>query len=290
MADDSKKPKEQEEENPLDENLEDELLDAALGLDQLDVTDSEVMGQTGTTKVNKKKKVVEKMIGIDHVEDEASASSAIGSVNMEEKSGEIKKADSPPPKAPSKTGKLDILSDHDQFGLGDESLLEGPEVERDHDYDWFVKEMKSDITKATSGGPGEAPAKADTKAENLDVTDTSAQIERVSVPGKKSSGSGKAAGKKSGGVDKFIEDFKKEVESFGKEESKQAIDSKSKVSAAKSADPLENMSAEQFEAFKRQFVADLAAKVAEKIVSKIDSQKLRTLLKNEMSSKSRNPK
>ena len=208
MADDSKKP-EEEADNPLSESLEDELLDEALGLDEIDVTDSEVMNQTETTKIKKKKKVVEKMIGIDHVEDETDISGEIGSVNLDAKSGKIKKSGKP---APSKTGKLDIVSGHDQFGLGDESLLENVNENADHDYDWFVNEMKNDVINPKSG----QKQKAAPQSESLKVTKPADQIERVSVPSKKSSDSKKVAGgKKPGGVEKFIEDFKKEVESFG---------------------------------------------------------------------------
>jgi len=80
MAKDSKKP-EEEADNSENESLEEDLLDQALGLDEIDVTGSEVMDQFGTTKMRKKKKVVEKMIGIDHVEDDTNISGQIGSVN-----------------------------------------------------------------------------------------------------------------------------------------------------------------------------------------------------------------
>ena len=59
------------------------------------------------------------MIGIDHVEDDHSNSSQIGSVRLDADSSEIKKTGKP---TQSKTGKLEILSDHDQFGLGEEGL------------------------------------------------------------------------------------------------------------------------------------------------------------------------
>ena len=288
MANDSKKPKD-DADNPLGESLEDELLDEALGLDEIDVTDSEVMNQGDTTKVRKKKKVVEKMIGIDHVEDETDISGQIGSVNLDAKSGKIKKSGKP---APSKTGKLDIVSGHDQFGLGDESLLENVNENADHDYDWFVNEMKNDVIDPKST----KKQKAASQSDSLKVTKTSDQLERVSVPSKKSSDSGKTtAGKKPGGVEKFIEEFKKEVESFGNESSRNVIDTKSKPAATAkpavvSSDPVENITIDQVEVFTRQFVSELADRVAERIANKIDAQKLMSLLKNEIVSKARNSK
>lgn len=288
MAKDSKKP-EEEADNSQNESLEEELLDQALGLDEIDVTDSEVMDEFGTTKMRKKKKVVEKMIGIDHVEDDTNISSQIGSVNLGAKSGKIKKSGKP---APSKTGKLDIVSGHDQFGLGDESLLDNVNENADHDYDWFVNEMKTDVINPK----GAKKHKAVPQSENLKVTKPADQIERISVPSKKSSDSKKVAGgKKTGGVEKFIEEFKKEVESFGSESSRNVIDTKSKPAATAkpanvSSDPLENITIDQVEVFTRQFVSDLADRVAERIASKIDAQKLMSLLKNEIISKSRNSK
>ena len=289
MTNDSKK-HDEESDNPLSESLEDELLDEALGLDEIDVTDSEVMNQSETTRVRKKKKVVEKMIGIDHVEDETEISGQIGSVNLDAKSGKIKKSGKP---ASSKTGKLDIVSGHDQFGLGDESLLENVNENADHDYDWFVNEMKTDVINPKAA----QKPKAATQSESLKVTKPADQIERVSVPSKKSSESKKVAGgKKKGGVEKFIEEFKKEVESFGKESSKNVIDAKKSTKAAiakpaiVSSDPIESITIDQVEVFTRQFVSDLADRVAQRIANKIDAQKLMSLLKNEIVSKTRNSK
>ncbi|MCH7689423.1 MAG: hypothetical protein IIA17_00070 [candidate division Zixibacteria bacterium] len=288
MAKDSKKP-EEEADNSQNESLEEDLLDQALGLDEIDVTDSEVMDQFGTTKMRKKKKVVEKMIGIDHVEDDTNISGQIGSVNLAAKSGKIKKSGK---QASSKTGKLDIVSGHDQFGLGDESLLENVNEHADHDYDWFVNEMKNDVINPKSA----QKQKAASQSDSLKVTNPADQIERVSVPSKKSSDSKKVAGgKKTGGVEKFIEEFKKEVESFGNESSKNVIDAKSKPAATAkpaiiSSDPLENITIDQVEVFTRQFVSELADRVAERIANKVDAQKLMSLLKNEIVSKARNSK
>lgn len=288
MANASKKPDE-EADNSQNESLEEDLLDQALGLDEIDVTDSEVMDEFGTAKMRKKKKVVEKMIGIDHAEDDTNISGQIGSVNLGAKSGKIKKSGK---QASSKTGKLDIVSGHDQFGLGDESLLDNVDENADHDYDWFVNEMKTDVINPK----GAKKQKAVPQSENLKVTEPADQIERISVPSKKSSDSKKVAGgKKSGGVEKFIEEFKKEVESFGNESSRKVIDTKSKPAATAkpanvSSDPLENITIDQVEVFTRQFVSDLAERVAERIADKIDAQKLMSLLKNEIISKSRNSK
>ena len=288
MANDSKKPKE-DADQPLSESPEDELLDEALGLDEIDVTDSEVMNQGETTKVKKKKKVVEKMIGIDHVEEETDISGQIGSVNLDAKSGKINKSGKP---SQSKTGKLDIVSGHDQFGLGDESLLENANENADHDYDWFVNEMKNDVINPKSAQKKKTAA----QPESLKVTKPADQLERVTVSSKKSSDSGKtASGKKPGGVEKFIEEFKKEVESFGNESSRNVIDAKSKPAATAkpaivSSDPVENITIDQVEVFTRQFVSDLADRVAARIANKIDAQKLMSLLKNEIVSKARNSK
>ncbi|MDH3891845.1 MAG: hypothetical protein OEV49_12240, partial [candidate division Zixibacteria bacterium] len=79
--------------NPLEgAGLEEAAIDAALGLDQLEVTDSEVMDKTTLGKT-KKPKVTDKMIGFDHsdsTDTNMSDSSRVESILIQEESGDIK--------------------------------------------------------------------------------------------------------------------------------------------------------------------------------------------------------
>ncbi len=270
--------------NLLEEtDLEDDLLDAALGLDKIDVTDSEVLSNTAISK-KKDSKGVEKMIGmeLDHPEDEDSQGNKVESHRIGDEDTDTDQAKRTP-KDPSKTGKLEILSDHEQFGLGNEDILERAGEFGNHDYEWFIKEMKKDNTPGhgkTKSGEGETkPPRA------------SAQAAPAAPAAKKKSDSGKV--KSDGGVERFIEDFKKEVEKFT--DSAPAAPAKApKPPAAKAPAPTAtavsggpaNVTIDQVEVFTRQFVTALAEKVAEKIATKIDAQNLLSLIKNEIVSKS----
>jgi DNA-binding response OmpR family regulator len=257
-----------------DSLLEEDLLDAALGLDKIDVTDSEVMDPSSVVK-KKGAKGIEKMIGMEHDQDldEDSQKNKVESMRLDDEDIDV---DSPKQKSKesSKTGKLEILSDHEQFGLGNESVLERAGEYGGHDYEWFIKEMKKDAAPKSSQAK---TAKAATSP----------------APAKKKADSGKV--KSEGGVDKFIEDFKKEVEKFTEvaapAPAKMTRTSVHKAQPAPAAQParkaagLDQISIDQVEVFTRQFVTALAEKVAEKIATKIDPQKLLSLIKNEIISK-----
>ncbi len=272
--------------NPLNENsLEDDLLDAALGLDNIDVTDSEVLDNSSIVK-KKGTKAIEKMIGmeLDH-EEEDSQGNKVESSRLDDEDMEVNQGKGAPKKH-SKTGKLEILSDHEQFGLGHDALLENEGEFGSHDYEWFIKEMKKDNTPGQpkpAGGVSKSPK-------------ASAPVETAPPQHKKKSDSGKIKGEKDGGgVERFIEDFKKEVEKFTDPQPsapaktiKAAPAPKVKaVAAPKSNEAIENVSVDQVEVFTRQFVSALAEKVAEKIATKIDAQKLLSLIKNEIVSKNK---
>jgi len=137
--------------NPLGEgSLDDELLDAALGIDTKDniqVTDSEVLGQTTQIRIGHKKpkKASDKLIGFDHYEDENDDENHthIESLMIEEENSEIKKKPAKPiPPPNSGTSKLEIMND--QYGLVDPDAFKDENVDKDHDYDWFINSMRED--------------------------------------------------------------------------------------------------------------------------------------------------
>ena len=275
--------------NPMDESLlEDDSLDAALGLDQLDVTDSEVLGNSLPSK--KKGAVgIEKMIGMEQDNDrdaeDDSQGNKIESTRFEEDESEVRSHDKKSSKNLPKSENLEILSEGDQFGLGNDALFERDSEAGHHDYEWFIKEMKKDNT------PGAKPIQQKPASNETKPSKTSTHSETPAPPNKKSD-SGKLKGE-SGGVDKFIEDFKKEVEKFTDSPHSAPAKPAKPASAPKTQTPanpkpnggLENVTIDQVEVFTRQFVHILAEKVAEKIATKIDPQKLLSLIKNEIVSK-----
>ncbi|MGH8014640.1 MAG: hypothetical protein ACREBV_00430 [Candidatus Zixiibacteriota bacterium] len=272
--------------NPLDEGgLEDDILDAALGMDEIDVTDSEIL-DSATAAKKKTAKNVEKMIGMeqDHELEEDSQKNKVESLRIEESDPDMQNL-SGKEKDSTKTGRLEILGEHEQFAIGNESLLETSGEYTNHDYEWFINEMKRDVT----GGPGK-PGQSKPSPSSPKSVKTSSQPAAPTAPAKKTS-SGKA--KNEGGVEKFIEDFKKEVEKIAEEPSetpvkltRKTVHKAEPVASAKASAGPDSVTIDQVEVFTRQFVNALAEKVAEKIATKIDAQKLLSLIKNEIVSKS----
>lgn len=268
--------------NPLDEGqLEDDLLEAALGMDQIDVTNSATIENSSKMKKTDSKSI-EKMIGMEHDHDldinDDSGGSKIESTKLEDEDLENGKNS----KDHSKSSKLEILSDHDQFGLGGEAQFERSGEHASHDYEWFVNEMKKD----NSAGAKTIPPKP---AGEEAISPKASAPDAPAVPLQKKTDSGKLKSENVG-VDRFIEDFRKEVEKFGDAPKPVAVNT-AKAAASPKSQPqrapkpnsgLDNMTAEQVEVFKQQFVNALAEKVAEKIATKIDAQKLLSLIKNEI--------
>lgn len=267
-----------------EESLEEDLLDAALGLDNIDVTDSEVMDNASIAK-KKGSKGAEKMIGMEHDHDEEELpGSKVESHQLEDDESETGQGKRTR-KELGKTGNLEILGEHEQFGLGNESVLEPSSEYGQHDYEWFIKEMKKENVPGRAKTQPTNPAEGETKAPKK-----SGGVDAAYSPPKKKTDLGKF--KSEAGVEKFIEDFKKEVKKFtgttpltGTKASKAALKVQSSGAPGASGG-IGNITIDQVEVFSRQFVSALAEKVAEKIATKIDSQKLLSLIKNEIVSKS----
>ena len=279
--------------NPLGEgSLDDELLDAALGIDTKDniqVTNSEVMGQTTQIKVNKKKpeKPSDKLIGFDHYEDENDDedNTRIESLIIDEDNSEIKRKPAKPTKPTSSgTSKLEIMND--QYGLVDPGAFEGENVDRDHDYDWFINSMREENDNT---GKKASPSAKD--SGKMSFTDPSAIVDPITPPPaspKPASAETISGSKASVGVEKFIDEFKKEVERIHSDEPETMVVDESLAVSGQTPEnmvweeKLEKVSPEQVNLFTRQLTLALAERIAEKIAAKIDPIKLTQLIKNEI--------
>lgn len=267
--------------NPLEGGgLEDAAIDAALGLDHLEVTDSEVMDRTGFGG-KKKSKVTDKMIGYDHsdsTDTDMSDSSRVESIIIRDESGDIKPTTDRPHRPPplNASGKLDILGASDQYGIANPEDLAGPAADAGHDYDWFINEMQ----READGSPRSTVAEAASGSSELSVRDPASFVDPITPPPGSPPGSD--------GVDKFIDEFKKEVDKIHDSEPESIVVEADPVTTDGPSDKhgwedsLERITPEQISLFKREFVTILAEKIAQKIVDKIDSQKLLSMLKNEI--------
>ena len=274
--------------NPLAASeVADEFLDAALGLDRIDVTDSEIMNQTVSGRI-KKVDSVEKMIGYDHQQentDITSDSRKVESLMIREDDTDMdnahKKAEQNQKKY-NETGSLEILDD--QFGMEQPAHLTPQKNHSDHDYNWFLDELANE----------NSPAKQKQKEQNvsdsqsLKFESTSSFVDPITpaISQKET--------RETSSVDKFIDEFKKEVEKFGSDEPESITlnePKQQKLSESGSVlqwtDSIEKITPQQVELFKKEFVRELADKIAIKIVSKIDSDKLLQLLKQEIINKAK---
>jgi len=277
-------PREPGKANPLKaSSVDDEFLDAALGLDRLDVTDSEVMDQTTGVKVPKAGAQSVQSVGLGgqpHPDDH-SQSAKIESLMIHEDVSQImhKSAVGKPTAPVEGTGKLEILAD--QYGLADPSALTEQSEARAHDYDWFVNAMRSDEPPA-----GAAPATRDPRSESgkLVFSEPSSAVDPV-TPGP-APRSQQPAG--TSGVEKFIDEFKREIEQLRADESDEFPTVSSSKSHAKPGgdsswdETLERLTPEQAAVFTREFAAELGRRVAEMVVAKIDADKLLRMIKHEI--------
>ncbi len=272
--------------NPLAvSDVEDEFLDAALGLDSIDVTDSEVLDETITGKV-KKKQNSDEMIGYGYqkdITDIPADSGKVESLMISEDVTDIKHTKPKAPKQVTETGKLDILDD--QFGIASHNLEREPDENADHDYNWFLNELATDNSDKPQDASHQKGALKE--SQKLSFEETSSFVDPVTpaLVQKKES--------KSTSVDKFIDEFKKEVEKFGSDEPESIVikEAEQKLTESGSVmqwtDSVDKITPQQVELFKKEFVSELAEKIATKISDKIDAQKLLQLLKQEIINKAK---
>ncbi len=273
--------------NPLSgADLEDEFLDAALGLDQIDVTDSEVMDKTQITAKHKKsRQQPEKMVGYDHYDRDANGSDSgkVESLLIRDENAEIGHSPAAGHKDKmASSGKLEILND--QYGLIDKDAANLEAEDRAHDYEWFIDEVRKENQTPSGKKPKGAPAE---QAGELLFSENSSMVDPITPPpkpGKKSDG----AASKGQGVNEFIDEFKKEIEKIRSDEPESVtITDDIKAGGGKGKplnwqDTIEKMTPEQIQLFTRRFISELAEKVAQSIAAKIDSEKLLDLLKREI--------
>lgn len=280
--------------NPLAQApVDDDFLDAALGLDRIDVTDSEVLDRTN---VNMKPNLPEKMVGFEHEEkDTLSESAKVESLMIREEKGEIEKKAPVPPKkvgaAPSGTSKLEIMKD--QYGLTDPDAFKVHREDHVHDYDWFVRSMQDEVKVPPPAPNVSTQASTPQQSQGLKISSTAALVNPITPgPGMISSdpnaGSLPPGKNRSAGVEKFIDEFKKEIERLRSNEPESIFLEEGKAGPKTDGqdlrweETLEKVTPQQMELFTRQLAQEIADKIAEKIVAKIDSEKLLQLIKAEI--------
>ncbi len=282
---------------------DDSFLDAALGLDRIDVTSSEDMDRTGALKLPKSKNASGKVTAYEGTGDgdTMSDSHKVESLIIHDESTDIRPQDTRPPQKTETpgTGKIEIMPD--QYGISDPEAFHQRPERQTHDYDWFVNAMRDEVasveSKAATATPtgGTKSLSPVTDSQKLHVTETASIIDPITsaVTSRASTPPG-AGGKRSQteGVEKFIDEFKREIELLrAREPETSDMPATSSTQAPTGGmtweEEIEALTADQVRLFTREFSARLAERVAERIVAKIDPDKLLLLIKDEIVSAAR---
>ncbi len=270
-------------------SLDDEFLDAALETETggINITDSEVLDKT--TKMSSAARASKAHAG--HSEgyglgqsnnEELGETGRVESIVLNDSQTDVRRAKTnktDDSSGSADSGGLDILEN--QYDLqANEAELAG---DREHDYHWFVNEMQQEtVTPAND----KKPKVSDTDASPSDAlvfTDSASTLEPFKIPADTPSTPGGA--KDGGGVEKFIDEFKKEIEKFHADEPESVTlreESPEPVSDTDWEETIENITPEKVELFTQRLASDLAERIAERLVSKLDSDKLLHLIKTEI--------
>jgi CheY-like chemotaxis protein len=257
---------------------EDDFLDAALGLDDLRITESEVLNQTSTGRRSKSGQADEKLAGLvggPHLNDSGATSVNVESLVLDEDSGRAVHQ-VPGRKAPSPegTGKLDILTD--QYGMTAPQAM-ARDDDPGHDYNWFVDAIRKDNDPASPRPHDSGKLTISPRSEGVDPITRGPKSHVATKPGGGTPG-----------VEKFIDEFKKEMEQIRDTESERLVPDVKTIRPDLPMDKLgweeklEKLGPNEMEMFTQVFAQELGRRVAEIIAAKIDPDKLLRLIKTEI--------
>ena len=277
--------------NPLEDmNIDDDAINDALGIDQIEVTGSEIMNQTtgirlaGKTPQNMKVEPNHNKSNTDQTD-----ITRVESIIISDDQSNIVQNQQPnkPPQELSSTGKLDILTNSDQYSIAgtDDSGDSG----KADDYEWFLREMQTD--SKTVGKQNTTPNQIPEKPEaDLSIIEPSDMVDPITPPPKSERVPNKQSSDNN--VEKFIGEFKKEVQKIQADGLETVMLEADRPSVQKAGtntpgweDSLEQVSDQQIALFTKEFIATLAETIAEKIVARIDSDVLMELLRCEIIAK-----
>ncbi len=275
-----------EKENPFGgEELKDDLLDNALGLDRIEVTDAEEMNREKTVvgKKEKTSQTAEKLIGMEKDttgHSETSGTKIVQSLIISDEGTDIVSKNPMKKTEIADEDKLEL--DEDQFGITSSG---GAKLDDDtpDDYNWFVNEMQNEGQESSKIPQQQKEAKPVAMPDDDELSFLDPSVDPSASVGIKINKSKK----NEKGVDKFIEEFKKEVENIDADTPKElnltdSQEIKKEKEHLRWEEKIENLTEEQLSIFTRQFAADLSAKLAKLMIDKIDTQKLLGMMKSEI--------
>nr|MBN2277908.1 hypothetical protein [candidate division Zixibacteria bacterium] len=288
--------------SPFTDNaVDEEFLDSALGIDRIEVENSEVMDKTTQVKIPKAaiKKDSNSDYGIHQPEIEGKDtgdSDRVESLMIRDDSQPVKqKKDESLNEDNSSSARLEIASD--QYGLLNpdaepeiEPIIKPNKPPENHDYDWFLKEMQKDVAP-----PDPIDKSVSDQDQKIESRPTSDAIEPINPPGfKKTDDSEKSeAFINPGGVEQFISKFKEEIEHIASESSsgrknqphqgKAATVVNHQVSPDRTAEsPSINLDPDDVRHFMTHLVQILSEKLAKQIVDKLDQDEIYAMIKDDL--------
>ncbi|MFQ6007473.1 MAG: hypothetical protein ACE5K8_00830 [Candidatus Zixiibacteriota bacterium] len=279
--------------NPLEKaSIDDELLDAALALDRIDVTESEVLDKSEAAPRVASGGSGDKLVGYDDNEKpqkDQPETRKVETVMIHDRADTDKSTGAEQKKTESSlsgTGKLEILTD--QYGITDPGAFKAHDHDQSHDYEWFVNEMRKEVEASQAlSAPPDTSHSDKAVSSDLNISEAAAIVDPVTPVAPHTPASKDANVKE---VEKFIDEFKKEIKKARDEEPEtimveadQSASEKAKTAQTRWEDTFEkDITPEKVNLFTQEFCSALAEKIAEKIVAKIDSEKLLNLLKTEI--------
>ncbi len=245
-------------------NLSEDALDAALGLDQLEVEESEQMDSTqltGDVPTATGGNDTTGMVGYAKLEDTNPGSADSGKVEslmIRESSDQLERTPTAPPKPK-------------------------PPAEAT-DYESFLTQLQEETDERPK------PAADPRDSAKLAVTETASLVDPVTqAPPSTVSAAPK---RKEAGVEKFIDEFKREIEALrtadeGVTEPANAAVSEDEEAKYRWDEAVQSVSREQIDLFTKEVARAVGETIAEKIAAKLDPEKLLQLLRNELSARAK---
>lgn len=262
--------------NPLDGvSVDGELIDAALGLDRIEVTDSEVMNQTA---IPRRRREPDAGLAGALADRDLGETGRVESIIINDDNTDIvvKGPKTGPVHEQSNSSKLDILSDAEQYALDSPDVLQTSGENRDHDYEWFINEMKSDTHAMPASAPiGSEALPPESGVDGvLDIEDQADQTQ---------------------GVSQILDEFRREVDKLdlGGPESivigpESPADSPRVQTDPQWVDSIHVKTGDDLEVFTKEFARELAEQIAARIVKNIDIDKLLYQIRSEIVARTRN--
>ena len=271
-------------------SIDDEFLDAALGIDRIEVENSEIMDKTSSNlKADLQGQTSKKDIFEIHRPEQNDSGKVndndkVESLLIREESQSVKEVDKPKQPEFSASSKLEIPAD--QYGLL-EPAAAGDVEPRDvsHDYNWFINEMQKEVSQMQSlhAGLGD-------DSQRLKTIETRETLEPVMPPSPVESDASpiEMAAKpqiKGGGVDQFISEFKKEAERISAQfigEPTKSEMGREETASCREANTDHETASTETHLFINNLIEVLSEKLAKKIVDRIDREELYRIIKKDL--------